>query len=284
MRKLTKPIEKSAEEVFTTCISEIESADLKRRLTACTTLVGAAASEFDTKMPLTQLYTIVQESLINGNVTAAEMIKVYTNWMLGKDSSGRKIYEKLKAAPKHSICPLCSHRKVETLDHHLSKSKYPRLSVTPFNLIPACSDCNKSKRSDSPTKPEEETLHPYYDDIEDVQWLDARIIQNPAPSVQFFVNPPSLWSALLTARVQRHFDCFSINDLYCAQAGAELAELKHHFSKLHNDTGADGIRKFLAEGEEGRQLINQNSWRVVMYRTLKNSTWFCESGWSLIAT
>src|SRR6266446_4463738 len=57
--------------------------------------------------------------------------------------------------------------------HHLPKSRYPDLSVSPINLVPCCMDCNTNKRAIFPTSGQEETLHPYYDNFEGEKWLQA---------------------------------------------------------------------------------------------------------------
>src|SRR5262245_19880217 len=81
----------------------------------------------------------------------SEMVAVYDNRLVKKTAPGRRIYDKIFTSAPNDKCPLCGHRNVKTLDHYLPKALFPALTVTPINLIPACSDCNKAKLSTAPT-------------------------------------------------------------------------------------------------------------------------------------
>lgn len=165
--------------------------------------------------------------------------------MAQKGAPGRKYYDKLIIASPYGICPLCSHREVTTLDHHLPKAEYPRLSVVPINLVPACSDCNKSKLVRYPTKPEQETLHPYFDNIENDLWLTATVNQTTPPTIQYQVTPPAACEQLLADRVKFHFGSLLLAKLYSTQAAVELVQINLSLVNLHNTSGLEGVRKYL---------------------------------------
>lgn len=280
MRKLNKPAE-NPEEVYLKCISKIQNANLKNRLTACKNLVIEASQEFENKVSTLQLHTINRETIINGNVTAKEMEDIYTLRMARKDTPGRALYDKILAAPAHGICPLCSHRLATTLDHHLPKAQYPRLSVVPINLVPSCKDCNFLKLYNYPTIPEQETLNPYFENIQDDVWLDGKLIETTPPSIKFFVSSPPHWSALLTDRVRFQFDKLLLNSLYSANAAVELVQINHQLKTLHNISGAKGVYNYLLECFESRTQANMNSWQTIMYRTIANNLWYCNVGLKL---
>ena len=143
MRSLPLPTYNPGD-VYLNCIEKVRNVDLKARLTAIRNLIVQASDEFGEKVTRGQLHTIIRETLIQGNVTSAELEGVYDR-MVRKESAGRRIYDKLIIASPLGICHLCSHREVTQIDHYLPKSEYPRLSVVPINLVPSCSDCNKSK-------------------------------------------------------------------------------------------------------------------------------------------
>ena len=106
-------------------------------------------------------------------------MRVYDGRMAAQGSPGRAIYDAIKVGSPNGLCPLCGQRVVATLDHYLPKSRYAALAVNPANLIPACSDCNKAK-SDAVA----DTLHPYYDNIENDLWLRAELKEVRPASVQ----------------------------------------------------------------------------------------------------
>jgi len=76
------------------------------------------------------------------------------------------------------VCPYCNReyifkfedskkgtsRTIATFDHYYSKSKYPFLAISFYNLIPSCHICN-SKFKHTKDFTIEEYLHPYIDDF-----------------------------------------------------------------------------------------------------------------------
>ena len=280
MKSLNKP-QINAKDTFSTCISIVRDADLKNRLAACENLIIQAEDEFDNKITTGNIYTIAKEQIINGNVTAKELEKVYTQRMVKKDVVGRVIYDKLISAPKLGICPLCAHRLVETLDHYLPKSDFPRLCVTPINLIPSCYTCNKGKLTSSPNNAEEETLHPYYDNIENDEWLSAKVNRTTPPTITFFVAPPNSWTSLLKRRVKYHFEAFSLNKLYSTQAAVSIRGLNYRLESIYTKLGADGIKEYLMEEFESRYADDKNSWQTAFYMAISNDEWFCDGGFRI---
>src|SRR5690606_34072146 len=102
-------------------------------------------------------------------VSAEEMCSLYARMSRPK-AAGRRYYNLIRSAPLHGQCPLCGHRQVATLDHYLPKSEFPAFAVLPLNLIPACRDCNSAKLARVVLSANEQTLHPYYDDVDGEQW------------------------------------------------------------------------------------------------------------------
>ncbi|MGW0710510.1 HNH endonuclease [Streptomyces sp. NPDC002643] len=189
---------------------------------------------------------------------------------------GRAIYDELKMAAV--VCPLCGHREVTTLDHHLPKSVFPLLAVTPANLIPCCSDCNRTKQSAAPNQAEEQTLHPYFDNIDDEQWLAAEVLQGAPTALRFFVHPPRGWSDDLRARVIHHFETLGLADLYGAQGATELAGNAYALQRSFEAGGAGAVRDYLQLQAESWNRRWRNHWKGAAYMALAASDWFCTVG------
>ena len=252
MVKITKPTD-NPKEVFKTCISNFRDEVFKSKLESIITYIDSEASFYDTMAFFNNLSSISQQSNINGIVSVYDMKKVYEQKFVKKGQPGRKYYDKLKLSAKNNICPLCNQRTVTTLDHVLPKTLYPSFSVTPFNLIPACADCNKIKDTYNPSMAEEEILHPYYDDISSKQYLYAKFYEEIPISIDFYIkssNPQTI----LEKRLQNHFELFALNKLYTSNAAEEF---------------------------ESRYENNKNSWQTAMYKTLSESNWFCNSGFKI---
>lgn len=200
--------------------------------------------------------------------------------MAKNTAPGRPIYDKLLAAPKHGICPLCGQRTVSTLDHHLPKDHYPALAVVPVNLIPACAECNKGKTNAIPEFREDQTLHPYYDNIENDSWLNAGVVQGSPVALRFFVDPPNTWDDLMAARVRCHFKVFKLATLYASHAACELVSIQYRLGPLFDKGGAGAVRDHLQKEAESREFAHKNSWQTAMYKALAASDWYCNGGFT----
>src|SRR5690625_1341706 len=121
---------------------------------------------------------------IPDKISTAEMGRVYTDFMVEKPGSkkmGRKIYDLILSNSYYNLCPYCSHREVKTIDHYFPKSDFALYAVSPVNLIPCCSDCNKDKLDDYTLEERKMLVHPYFDDISHVDWLKCSIIEGEWP-------------------------------------------------------------------------------------------------------
>jgi hypothetical protein len=103
------------------------------------------ASFYEMHGEKTALFKICPEKEIDNCVTTEEMSRLYKGHFSRMKSPSRHMYDAIMTSSWKGFCPLCSHRQVTTLDHYLPKSLYPIFAVTPLNLIPSCSDCNKAK-------------------------------------------------------------------------------------------------------------------------------------------
>ena len=277
MRKLNKPTLTSAR-VYIDCVNTVSNTTNRFRLVACAPLIQQAEQEFVKKITTGQMHTIGRETIVNGAVTATDLQKIYTYRMV-QLPQGRIHYDTLILSAPNGLCPLCAHRDVSTLDHYLPKTKYPRLTVTPVNLIPACGDCNKGKLVNYPTTPEEETLHPYFDDIENDHWLIMTVLQTSPVSVNYSLKRPNGWQSLLFARLQTHFTSFKLKSLYSTQAGRELSGIKQQLINIHSSgAGERGVKQWLTESASSRELVNINSWQTALYKGLADDDWFCRDG------
>jgi hypothetical protein len=286
MRKLNKPIVNNpavdnpgddAEQVYRTCISSKIKDDLKALLESVAPEINNAATAFDAAATVAVLHMLPTQVNVGG-VPKADLEKVYTQRMVPADSLGRQVYERLLHSSPHNKCPLCGLGYVTTLDHHLPKTDYPALAVTPVNLIPACSYCNKEKLQDIPTCAEEQTLHPYYDNFEDELWLFAEVMQTNPAALRYYVAPPVDWDSIKAARAKHHLTVFKLADLFGSNAGSELVNIRHGLSGIFEREGAAGVRTYLQRQAETYAAAYLNSWQTAMYQALAASDWFCEGG------
>jgi hypothetical protein len=276
--KLGKP-SCSASDAFASCISRVASPELRARLADAAGTVVSASSEYEAAAAAQALDQIVRVPLVNGVVTTAEMDSVYTSRMAGQKGPGRWIYDDILASAK-GRCPLCAQRAVTTLDHHLPKSHYPALAVAPINLVPSCTDCNKLKLAKYPRVPEEVTLHPYFDNVDDARWLVAQVIEQVPASLRFLVAPPPTWGDLLAERTIRHFAALKLSALYGSEAAEELLNIRHQLVALLESGGVEQVQGYLSERAQSCSAGRLNGWRAAAYEAWAANDWFCEGGFS----
>lgn len=282
MRKLPKPCDDTGAElapvdVFDVCISKVKNANLKSRLQGVRSLVVAAAVDYDAAASSGKLHTIKRQTSV-GSVTKDEMVRVYTYRMVSNKQPGRIVYDQIKNAPKHQRCPLCDIGTVNTLDHHLPKTEYLKLTVTPNNLVPSCEWCQGAKRTGYPTCAEEQTIHPYFDDFESEVWLYAEVVQSVPAAFRYYAAPPSAWGMIVEKRLSFHLKTFKLLKLYSLNAGSELSGIRTRLGRLLNSGGREAVRKHLREEAESWEDEFKNSWKAAMYRAAAASDWFCEDG------
>lgn len=269
-----------ADDVFAACISRIHDPALKLRMKSVAHLVVAASDNFDALAAKTCLHKFVRESDIGSVVTGKEMEAVYTQRMAKKAAPGRDAYDELFNSAPNGKCPLCGHRTVSTLDHHLPKTHYPILSVVPLNLVPACGDCNKSKLAKLPTTANEETLHPYYDDIESDRWLYAVVVVGKPAALRFRVEAPALWSPVLRDRVSLHFKTLGLGSLYSAESADELMNIRGQLRTIHDAGGPVLVQLELQERAASCRKARLNGWRTAAFEAFADSAWFCDVGFN----
>lgn len=276
MHKLPSPVDDAAE-TYKTCISKVRKGKLKKRLNAAATIVAAAAQEFSNKAQAVLLHEIAVHTTV-GKVAAKEMIAVYDGRMVGATSPGRPIYDRILAIPRLSRCPLCGVRDVATLDHFLPKARFPSLAVVPQNLVAACRDCNDEKDVLSPANPEQQFLHPYFDDVQGFRWLYAEVVVGSPASLRFYVNAAGAPSAVLGERIAYHFQKLKLAKLYASQAGDQVSEITKRLRDLHAAGGPEQVRLHLREERDTCAAVRVNAWRVASFDALAASDWYCDGG------
>jgi hypothetical protein len=263
---------------FLTCVGRIRDPRLRALLISVASDIETAGQEFDLAAQHRSFYDLAQHTTVAGVVTAAQMTAVYNGRMAKKGMAGRRIYDRIKAAPANDRCPLCGQRTVTTLDHYLPKAHYPALAVAPANLVPACGDCNKAKGEALPIRAEDQALHPYYDNIGGDDWLSAVVLEGSPAVVRFFIEPPATADAITTARVKHHFKLFGLASLYTSHAAVELTNIRNYLETLFSATQETGVRAHLIEMARSCAIADRNSWQTATFRALSTDDWYCSGG------
>ncbi len=234
-----------------------------------------------------KLHEITQESEINlpsridqvknNKVTFKDIEKVYSNYFVEKPGStkiGRVIYYSILANAEYNLCPYCSHREVNTLDHYLPKSQFITFAITPINLLPCCTDCNKEKLDTFSLKKESMLVHPYFENVDDFNWLHCVVKENVWPITFQYSISNNIQNKELESRIQYQFILLGLGKLYGDNAGREFNRRVKSLVKEYNSKKSEEVSRFLEDNIESYKVAGRNSWQTKMFEALKESKWF----------
>jgi hypothetical protein len=267
-------------DLFEICISKVKNKTLKVNLAKCSKTIVEKSNDYETHFVKNEIFIIPQDMTVLDSIGKEEMIKVYKNGMLPKNMPGRIYYDQIRGSALDGNCPLCSIRPVSTVDHYLAKALYPVFAVTPINLIPACGDCNGDKKARFPKTNIDQTLHPYFDNVNNENWIKASVLKTSPVSVYFYPDPPTHWDDVLKQRAIYHFESFDLNGVFSSNANRRLQgtikTLKNQY-----DIHPDVLKSHLLDAYESNLCLGVNSFEVVLFYTLLNDDWFTTIGISL---
>jgi hypothetical protein len=275
MRVLAKP-QDSAADVLHLCALRAQDDEFRNRLHAAVAAATAAETHYDALADQVTLSAFPQSGELHG-LTGVEVGWLYGTQMARAKGAAREIYNRIRNSSANNRCPLCGFGMVSTVDHHLPKSRYTSVGLTPINLVPSCADCNKVKGSRFPAVSAEETLHPYFDDFSNVVWLKGDVREGTPPAVIFSVDDSQVTN-VDALRLRWHIRVFNLGPVFSSNAAEEMALIK---ASLHDlfDAGADyAVRSFLIEQRDTRAAANPNTWQAATYAALSESDWYCGGG------
>ena len=273
MRALSKP-DIQVEDIFCLCAQNFRDENLVARLLSCKKDIVAASNSFNELAMKHETFKMSEKVANKGIVTDTELKKLYTHKLASQNSIGRKCYSEILAIPQNNLCPLCGARIVSTLDHYLAKSKYPSLAVTPNNLIASCRDCNFDKSDTVFGSSTDETLHPYYDNIEDHRWIFCDIFESNPIGFKYSVKMIDNDDKLLYKRIRNHFEIFNLGRLYSIKASEMISGIEIMLKRLYAHAGEEAVRRQIKEDMISRETVSLNSWQSAFYRGIHNSEWF----------
>ncbi|TBL14513.1 hypothetical protein EYB35_08380 [Bacillus paranthracis] len=265
---------------------------LRTRLLKIQPLLQVAQKNYKILGKKQSLHKIQEEKIINipNDVKLEESIprivghkdmeKVYTNFFVdspGSTKIGRRVYESILSNTYHNLCPYCSHRDVKTVDHYLPKTKFVSFAVTPYNLLPCCSDCNKDKLDNYVLEEDGMLIHPYFDDISSESWLKCEVVDNTWPITFSYTVSDSVFDVKLRSRIKFQFELLNLSKLYADNARREFNSRLKSLVKEYNSNPENKAIDFINNNIESYKDENLNSWQTKMFEALKNSDWFIET-------
>lgn len=282
MKRLPPP-NLDAESVYVACANGVSDPQLLSKYADASDEMMQRAEQYRVQADSHSLFVFPasdwghDDQVVVGDLTKGDLKKLYDKGMI-KGSEGRSYYDKLLASAPLGKCPYCGFGHAETLDHFLSKSRYPSFSVLPENLVPACMRCNNGKGSDVVTL-DGEMSHPYFEsaEIEDDVWLFAEIIETNPVTAKYVTSFPPNWSPDLARRVENYFTDFGLSWRYAVEAASELISASIY---LHGLPSTSLRRDHLQRVANTESALSANGWKAALYSALSNSAWYSEIGFA----
>ena len=265
MRRLKKP-HFDVERIVRDCAKSYSQDSLRKQFFDNATYIKEKSDEYDQYASKTEWDHIVKEYKVNGIITSEEMRSLYEDKFTKHKAERENYYDKIMSLATNGKCPICGIGHVSTLDHYLAKSIYPTYAVTPENLIPVCKDCNYNKRDYEIKSINNALLHPYYDSIDSIEWLCARIEKEGEMMVVCYYVNPSI-SGELYKRLKNHFDRYKLGKAYAVQASTEISE-NMRIWKDRFFCGRDKLISYLNECLRSREAYMKNTWNTALLRAL----------------
>lgn len=282
MKRLAKPA-LDAGEVHAICVGGVTDQAVAARHQMASAEILRLSQLYDNRATVNQLHLFQaaewgqNNQLVVGAVTKGDMTDLYTSQMVKRKMPARSYYDRLMLCAPLGKCPYCGFGQVSTLDHFLSKARYPSFSVLPFNLVPSCSDCNLGKGS-GVIDANNQIPHPYYEVelIESEEWLFATVVETTPASVRYFARPPQTWPRDLAVRVENYFSELDLATRFAVEAASEMLSISDYLAQLPTYEMIGTHLQQMARVERQR---SKNAWRAALYAALADSNWYLEDGW-----
>jgi len=268
MKKIIKP-SFLVEDIFDDCVSSFRDITVKNHYNSIRNNVIVESQQLEIDF-ISKTTHYVASNLVIGTipVTKDDMIRLYDEKLV-KSTLGRSYYDKIMLLAPDSKCPYCGVRNVRTLDHFMAKSLYPVFSVTPINLSPCCSDCNKDKKSLLYSSFIDTPINPYYDDYNNDEWLYSSFkIKNNRPIFSFFTKMPSTWTLQDIQKIKNHCNLFKLFDLYQIEANSEYAGKLLFLKKYKIQMKPQNLREYFKDMYLSHKNADLNCFQTAMYRSL----------------
>lgn len=276
MRNLAVP-EIDVTSVYDACVGGIGTQEKRTRFNSYRPQIAALSSEYFQRANTSIIYEFkpwAEDRKAGVSVTKDELKKLYVEQMAKPGRPGRPSYETLKMTTR--LCPFCGISSVRTLEHHLPKAHYPDFSITPYNLIPCCRDCNTEKRDGLIASPEEQKLHPYFDTVMNIRWLYADIVIDGGGAIAVYRTlSPEDQPEKIKFKIEGHLETYDLADRYSDLANGEIESLKIEMLEAYQSGGADTVRRQLLERAESSAGYQLNHWKVALYEALAACEVYC---------
>ncbi len=268
MKETPKPPQ-PMNDIITACVSGLTNNALSTAAINAIPTIQTYSNAFNEKMEQISAFELSPHPTIYENFSKDDIIKLYKTKFSKKGHPARIYYDHIKLSAHDNICPVCGVQIVSTLDHYFAKTQYPTLALSPCNLIPACSDCNKNKGDIIFTCAQEMPLHPYYDSLATNEWLIATINAQDGLSIHYDIHPNlESVSSILYQRSKTHLKLYKLDTLYSLKAAEDFHANKYFWQQILSSGTIESVQEIIQLQCDSVQQTSPYHWRSAFYRAL----------------
>lgn len=282
-------MEHTFDDVYNLCVSGKLKKDLTEHEVEINAFLRGCHRVFQIHAAYGLSYLYKDQSFNRGYVKK-ELISLYKDKLVGKARAGRYYYELLLGRTYADKCQICFHGSAETLDHYLPKEIYPSLSISHYNLYPACHICNGKKSQWYPLIPEEQLIHPLFDDFYNDIWLLAEFDETNnrivfMPNILRFREGTCEYE-----RLKLHLGKHDIIKIYEELAMRKIQEIvttsiRYNLSLQRAvSTEIDILIDNFNKQKESKSLYTFEHWKYVTCIALLKSNFFINNGKNIFGT
>ena len=269
-------------DVLEACARTLRDRDLAQRVTTSLSELSAIGDKYRAAASAQIMHTISKDAYVVSRLSDDELKALYSNQLAKVGRPGRPIYLSLRSGGPHGHCAYCMASAASTLDHVVPQTAVPALAVEPWNLVPACLECNKTLREIFSDLADEQFLHPYF--MPEIgRWLHARVNESIPASLEYYADPSPDLGHELCCRIANQFKVLGLARRYSVESAPDVTQLAR---TLHRQFGgaidsADAVRDQLVESAYDSSAVDRNWRRAVMYEALAASDWYCSGGYAI---
>jgi 5-methylcytosine-specific restriction endonuclease McrA len=273
----------TADESVKACVRGIRDRVLRQKVTnACPEFV-ANSTKLQTAAASDKLHDVRASDYSIAGLSRDNLLWLYIAQLSRRRRPGREIYDQIMVSAPHGLCCYCRHNIATTLDHFVPKTTVPGLSIDPWNLVPACADCNHSLLDNFSEQATEQMLHPYF--VSPIgRWLAASVIPTYPVTVQFEATPDTSLAPELQARIQNQFALLELGRRYSIICSGELVGLGRRLTGELGGAEPGEVASYLSELAALAFETDQNDRRGAMFEALAADEWYCAGGYELPST
>lgn len=274
MKSINKP-EYDMSVIIDNCTEHMRK-EWKDRIQAVKNTIIQETATYDELAMSGCLCNIEGQTDVDGIADKDDMTNLYTQKFVPMGQKNRKYYDEIMMLTQDKLCAYCRKNGANTLDHFLPKARYVVYSVTPYNLVPSCSNCNHDKLDSTFLQYSEQPFHPYYDEFDDVLWLKARLIENPEVSFQFYTDTSEVKDKVKAQRIELSFSDkgYKLNKVYLEHVPAEYRVRLKSILRQYRKGGKEAAVEYLNESIQDEQSVMLNSWKAAIYQAIIDNEWF----------